>query len=274
MFRSNKPTFNSHDPVCVHGDSGLVLTTDPKHRLRWTVELHERFVEAVTQLGGPDKATPKTILKIMGVKGLTLYHLKSHLQKFRLGRQPQKDFNDQSVGDSRKVYEYSKNAAGVRASCFSDQSVQQTGEVTLQMEVRSRMNEELEKHLQMRIDAQGKYMQKMLEKAAAQTVLEENTNPQYYKYFGIQKYGSMTGIMKNLDFSSQVNFSSLGELHSIPLSETAYMEKQQWKNINVENLESPMFIWSDDLQPEDIVIATPDFHSDGDSLKDDRPPLT
>lgn len=41
----------------VHGDSsGLVLTTDPKPRLRWTVELHERFVDAVAQLGGPDSA--------------------------------------------------------------------------------------------------------------------------------------------------------------------------------------------------------------------------
>lgn len=38
----------------IQGDSGLVLTTDPKPRLRWTVELHERFVDAVAQLGGPD----------------------------------------------------------------------------------------------------------------------------------------------------------------------------------------------------------------------------
>ncbi|XVF20983.1 hypothetical protein REPUB_Repub12eG0051300 [Reevesia pubescens] len=133
------------------------------------------------------------------------------LKKFRLGRsQPQKDFNDHSVGDSRKVsvFEFSKSAAGgIRASCSSDQSVQQTRD-RMQMEVRRRLNEELEvqKHLQMRIDAQGKYMQTILEKAAAQTI---------------------------------------------------------------ENLESPMVIWSDDLQPEDIVIETPDFHSDGDSFKDD-----
>lgn len=35
------------------GDPCLVLTADPKPRLRWTQDLHERFVDAVTQLGGP-----------------------------------------------------------------------------------------------------------------------------------------------------------------------------------------------------------------------------
>ncbi|RDX65924.1 Myb-related protein 2, partial [Mucuna pruriens] len=68
------------------GDSGLVLSTDAKPRLKWTPDLHERFIEAVNQLGGADKATPKTVLKLMAIPGLTLYHLKSHLQKYRISK--------------------------------------------------------------------------------------------------------------------------------------------------------------------------------------------
>uniref|UniRef100_A0A3Q7F5V8 HTH myb-type domain-containing protein n=1 Tax=Solanum lycopersicum TaxID=4081 RepID=A0A3Q7F5V8_SOLLC len=52
-------------------------------RLRWTDDLHRRFVHAVDHLGGVDRATPKRVLQIMDVKGLTISHIKSHLQMYK-----------------------------------------------------------------------------------------------------------------------------------------------------------------------------------------------
>ncbi|XP_056689398.1 putative two-component response regulator ARR20 [Spinacia oleracea] len=58
-------------------------------RLRWTGDLHHCFVRAVERLGGEERATPKMILQIMGVKGITLSHVKSHLQMYRSMKQEQ-----------------------------------------------------------------------------------------------------------------------------------------------------------------------------------------
>ncbi|RXH76912.1 hypothetical protein DVH24_019800 [Malus domestica] len=119
-----------------------------KQRLRWTSDLHDRFVDAISQLGGPDRATPKGVLRVMGVPGLTIYHVKSHLQKYRLAK-----YLPESPADGSKD---EKKGSGDSLSC-SDSSPW--------MEVQKRLHEQLEvqRQLQMRIEAQGKYLQKIIE---------------------------------------------------------------------------------------------------------------
>ncbi|KAL2897366.1 Myb family transcription factor APL [Bienertia sinuspersici] len=208
----------------VHDDSGLVLTTDPKPRLRWTVELHQRFVDAVAQLGGPDKATPKTIMRVMGVKGLTLYHLKSHLQKFRLGKQPHgKDFNiDHSFKDA-SAFEIRRNTAsssGLLGSSTNNCNVDISDAIKMQMEVQRRLQDQLEvqRHLQLRIEAQGKYMQNILHKAC-QTLSEE---PNSANIRGNSIHGNNTntpfqdhlrGSMKEFIPHAPMNFPCLQHLN-------------------------------------------------------------
>ena len=44
----------SYEGVNYGYENGVVMTRDPKPRLRWTADLHDRFVDAVTKLGGAD----------------------------------------------------------------------------------------------------------------------------------------------------------------------------------------------------------------------------
>ncbi|XP_027111943.1 uncharacterized protein [Coffea arabica] len=52
-------------------------------RLRWTPDLHLSFVHAIERLGGQERATPKLVLQLMNLRGLSIAHVKSHLQMYR-----------------------------------------------------------------------------------------------------------------------------------------------------------------------------------------------
>ncbi|KAK1420170.1 hypothetical protein QVD17_21544 [Tagetes erecta] len=56
--------------------------TEKKPRVVWSKEMHQKFLEAVAQLGD-DKAFPKKIVELMNVPGLTRANVASHLQKYR-----------------------------------------------------------------------------------------------------------------------------------------------------------------------------------------------
>ncbi|KAK6154573.1 hypothetical protein DH2020_008821 [Rehmannia glutinosa] len=150
---------NTMDPSSGGNNANKNSNLSSRQRLRWTHELHERFVDAVAQLGGPDRATPKGVLRVMGVQGLTIYHVKSHLQKYRLA----KYLPDSSSDEGKKAEK--KESGDMLSDLDGSSGMQITEALKLQMEVQKRLHEQLEvqRQLQLRIEAQGKYLKKIIE---------------------------------------------------------------------------------------------------------------
>ncbi|KAL2344537.1 hypothetical protein Fmac_005822 [Flemingia macrophylla] len=149
----------------------LVLSTDAKPRLKWTPELHQRFTEAINQLGGAEKATPKSLMRVMGIPGLTLYHLKSHLQKYRLGKSEQletcSDNTQRGYSEIQSSDGHCGNENSIGTQNQMTESLKIAQALEMQMEVQRKLYEQIEvqRHLQFRIESQGKYLQTVLTKA-------------------------------------------------------------------------------------------------------------
>ncbi|KAM1197273.1 hypothetical protein ACFX2I_008889 [Malus domestica] len=149
------PRISSGHVSDCYGDSpssSPVLSS--KTRIRWNQDLHEKFVECVNRLGGADKATPKAILKMMGLDGLTIFHVKSHLQKYRIA----KYLPDPAEGKSEK-----RTTLNVEPQLNVKTCLQIKEALQLQLDVQRRLHEQLEtqRKLQLRIEEQGKQLRKM-----------------------------------------------------------------------------------------------------------------
>ncbi|KAH6812836.1 myb-like HTH transcriptional regulator family protein [Perilla frutescens var. frutescens] len=165
----------SHNPYAPHLEQmkqfgrppGCLSTTPPinasaasssKTRIRWTQDLHDRFVECVNRLGGPDKATPKQILKLMDTEGLTIFHVKSHLQKYR---------NAKYIPESVEAIGKAEKKANTNNAAQLDlkNGVQLKEALKLQLDVQKRLHEQLEiqRNLQLRIEEQSKQLKMMFE---------------------------------------------------------------------------------------------------------------
>ncbi|KAJ0079080.1 hypothetical protein Patl1_23139 [Pistacia atlantica] len=202
-----QPQIHQHQPLPSEEFHAVAnpLSTVPqtKARMRWTPELHESFVEAVNQLGGSERATPKGVLKVMKVEGLTIYHVKSHLQKYRTARHQPESSEGMSYcftlvflflghaiaiqvmikfGRIQLVEKYCSLCRNIReeidpyrrdeingpenvSKILYIKTMSITEALRMQMEVQKRLHEQLEiqRNLQLRIEEQGKYLQEMFE---------------------------------------------------------------------------------------------------------------
>ncbi|KAF8043793.1 hypothetical protein BT93_A1958 [Corymbia citriodora subsp. variegata] len=126
-----------------------------KTRIRWTQDLHEKFVECVDRLGGAEKATPKAILKLMDSDGLTIFHIKSHLQKYRTA----KYMPDSAEGRT------ARRTSSNEVTQIDIKNLQIREALRLQLDVQRHLHEQLEiqRTLQLRIEEQGRQLKMMFD---------------------------------------------------------------------------------------------------------------
>ncbi|XP_020868747.1 myb family transcription factor PHL8-like isoform X2 [Arabidopsis lyrata subsp. lyrata] len=142
---------------------------ESKQRLRWSCELQNRFIDAVNQLGGLEKATPKGLMRIMEIPKLTLSHLKSHLQKYRLVKSKRFVGNKQEdeILEAQNPRDHQLDIIVTQKDGQPNKNLHIKEALEIQLEVQKKLHEQIEvqRQLQVRTEAQGKYLQSVLIKA-------------------------------------------------------------------------------------------------------------
>ncbi|KAL9175668.1 hypothetical protein ABFS82_02G126300 [Erythranthe guttata] len=141
-------SFASPSNNVVFNSGKLETKKNKKTRVKWTRELHDKFTRCVELLGGSKNATPKGILNLMKCDGLTIFHVKSHLQKYRVA---------QVISEARK--------ADAMQHVDTKRSVQIEEALRQQRDFQKLLCKQLEnqKKLQLRIEEQAKQLRAMIE---------------------------------------------------------------------------------------------------------------
>ncbi|XP_027361549.1 myb family transcription factor PHL11 isoform X3 [Abrus precatorius] len=159
-------------------------------------------------------------MRLMGLKGLTLYHLKSHLQKYRLGQQARKQNEELHKENNRCSYvNFSNRSSEPNTSYRCDN---ERGEIPIaealrrQIEVQKRLEEQLEvqKKLQMRIEAQGKYLQAVLEKAQRNLSLDGPGSLEASRAQLTEFNSALSNFMENMNKDSKDNIVEVNDFYN------------------------------------------------------------
>ncbi|XP_070668545.1 myb family transcription factor PHL5 isoform X2 [Malus domestica] len=139
------------------------------------------------------EATPKAILKMMCLDGLTIFHVKSHLQKYRIA----KYLPYPAEGKSEK-----RTTLNLEPHLDVKTGLQIKEALQLQLDVQRRLHEQLEiqRKLRLRIEEQGKQFKEMFD-------LQQQTSSSLLKTQNADVTCHEAGPSNSLDDTDQVSTS-------------------------------------------------------------------